>query len=155
MATKSKTSSSKPLHHTLREFLFSLNYWGSWSRSLLFFVIVTLMLALSLAGVTDQISSSSQHLWYTTLGVTSSLVYAAFFFFYDAAYVTIVRRSPLPYHIDRLALFTAEAIAVVVIFSLWFVYSGNVSTSSVYIATFAAALVLPLRAVAGIVGRKG
>jgi hypothetical protein len=154
MATKSKKAVSRPLHHTLREFLFALSFWGSWSRSLLFFVLVTLMLALSLAGVSSELSSAGQHVWYTTLGVTSSIVYAAFFFFYDAAYVAIVRKSPLPYHVDRLALFTAEAIAVIVIFSLWFVYEGNVSTASIYIAIFSAALVLPLRAVAGILGRK-
>ena len=155
MATKSHKPTPKPLHHTLREFLFALSYWGSWSRSLLFFVLVTLMLALSLTGVSSEMSNASQHVWYTTLGVASSLVYSAFFFFYDATYVTIVRHAPLPYHVDRLALFVAEAIAVIVVFSLWFVYEGNVSNASLYIAIFAAALVLPLRAVAGIVGRKG
>jgi hypothetical protein len=155
MATKVKKNATKPFHHTLREFLFSLTYWGSWTRSLLFFVIVALMLALSISGIANELGSASQHVWYTTLGVTSSLIYAAFFFFYDAAYVAIVRRSPLPYHLDRLALFTAEAVAVLVIFSLWFVYAGNVSTTSIYVAIFAAALVLPVRAVAGILGRKG
>lgn len=153
MATRSKNT-SKPIHHTLREFLFALSFWGSWTRSLLFFTLLTMMLALSLGGSTMVIDSSSQHFWFTTLGVTSVLVYSCFFFLYDAAYVSIARYTPLPYRVDRLALFVAEAVATVSIFSLWLVYESNVSLSTVYIAVAAVALLLPIRAVAGFLGTK-
>jgi hypothetical protein len=153
MATQSKKQ-SKPIHHTLREFLFALSYWGSWTRSLLFFMLLTMMLALSLGGSNTAIDSSAQHFWLTTLGVTSVLVYSGFFFLYDAVYVSIVRYTPLPYRTDRLALFAAEAVATIAIFCLWLVYEGNIHPTTVYLAVFAAALVLPLRAVVGLLGRK-
>lgn len=152
MAIKKKKQ-TKPLHHTLREFLFSLTYWGSWSRALLFFVIVTLMLSLSLSGVASELTSSSQHVWYTALGITSALVYSIVFFAYDAAYVTLARRAPLPHKLDRLILFVAEVLAVAAIFSGWMVYEQDVNMTSVYLTLFGALLVLPVRAVLGVVGK--
>jgi hypothetical protein len=117
-------------------------------------MLLTMMLALSLGGTAVTVDSSAQHFWFTTLGVTSVLVYSCFFFLYDAAYVTISRYTPLPYRVDRLALFVAEAVATVSIFSLWLVYESNVSLSTIYIAVAAVALLLPLRAVAGLLGSK-
>lgn len=158
MATKSKKNhtrtSKKPIHHTLREFLFALSYWGSWTRSLLFFVLMTMMLAISLTGVSSELDNSDMNFWYTTLGVSSVLIFSAFFFLYDATYVAVTRYSPLNYRLDQLTLFAAEALAVLAIFSLWLVYAGNISTSSIYLAVFAAALILPLRAAAGLIGRR-
>ena len=111
MATKN--NQKKPIHHTLREFLFAMSYWGSWTRALLFFVLIALMLALTISDTTVDLTTTSQHVWFTTLSITSVLVYSLSFFVYDAAYVTLARRSPIKHRLDRFALFVAEALAVV------------------------------------------
>jgi len=151
--TSDKSKQQKPIHHTLKEFLFTLSYWGSWTRALLFFVLVSLMLSLALSGTSAQLTSATQHFWYTTLSVSSVIVYSLAFFAYDAAYVTLSRKSPLKHRLDRFALFVAESVVVVSVFSIWLVYAGDVNMTTVYIAVFGALLLLPIRAIVGALSR--